>query len=609
MQHVIINYTAGLVGVQAAEYFTVKKIFDIFLKARGEIAPKARNFNGEIWHGICVKLFICIKYREDVMIDRKRLYENLKKLVKAASVSGTADEVQAAYVIKELLMEIPYFKENPENVMMVPMEGDPFDRVVAAAYLELDPESPDTVILTGHYDVVDLEEFGALKGIACDIEAITERIGELSLSDDARRDLESGNWYFGRGVIDMKFGHALSIELLRHYAEEKGLKGNLLYVAVCGEETNSEGMLAAIPFFTSFAEERGLRYRTLLLTEGYMVDGQEDGVRYIQYGGAGKVMPMFFCAGAMTHGEEPLLGLDANIMAAEVYREMALNPDFCQKNHGITSAPPAGLKLQDMKENYSLSTSLFSAAYFNIATIKVDPEDTMRKLRAVAEKAFDNTIRLMDEKVKGFEAFAERKTAHYEAKPCVMTYGEMYRAVEKTFEGDLSAYMRKKAGEYLSENPELQSACLRLMKDLYELYSDKKPMIVVSVLPPYYPDVNIEEDDEDTRRMLDNIEDLISYAASAHGETVKTSEYYGISDLCYTWLAEGMDFDAIFENLIGMDILYDFPVEELKKFKVPAMVLGSSGKDMHKYTERLEKSYNFDVLPDLFIHLIDRILK
>lgn len=540
------------------------------------------------------------------MIDREKIYQNLVKLVAAPSISGTEDEVLGAYKIRELLMEIPYFREHEENVMLIPMEGDPFDRVIAAAYLECCPGNPDTVILTGHYDVVDIEEFGKLKDIAYDIEEITKRINELPISDEVRADQESGNWYFGRGTIDMKFGHALSIELLRHYAQE-GLNGNILYVAVCGEETNSEGMLAAVPFFTEFAKKHGLKYRNLLLTEGYLLDGQEEGVRYIQYGGAGKVMPMFFCTGKMTHGEEPLLGLDANILAAEVYREMALNPEFCQQNHGITSAPPAGLKLQDMKEFYSLSTSLYAAAYFNIATIKMNPEETVRKLKGVAQRAFENTADLMKAKVDGFTELTGKVPAHYEAEPCVMTYGEIYKAVEKTFDGDLRLHMQECADEYMKENPELQATCMKLMKHLYELYEDKRPMIIVSVLPPYYPDVNIDPEDAATAEMLENIDELISYAAEKYGETIKTSEYYGISDLCYTWLADGLDFDALFENLIGIDLLYKFPAEALKEFKVPAVVIGAAGKDMHKYTERLEKSYNFNVLPDLYIHYIDRL--
>lgn len=53
-----------------------------------------------------------------------------------------------------------------------------------------------------------------------------------------------------------------------------------------------------------------------------------------------------------------------------------------------------------------------------------------------------------------------------------------------------------------------------------------------------------------------------------------------------------MNFDDIFENLAGLNAVYDFP-----------------GKDLRKYTERLEKHYNFDVLPDLYLKFIEMFLE
>lgn len=177
------------------------------------------------------------------MMDGNRIYENMKRLIAVPSISGTSDEVKAAYQLEKMLREIPYFQQNMQNVMLIPIKDDPFDRYLVAAYLECAPEKPDTVVLSGHYDVVDIEEFGKLKDIAYDVESISKRINELYLNDECRKDYESDDWYFGRGTADMKFGHALCLELLRHYSEEGGINGNLLYVAVCGEETNSEGMV------------------------------------------------------------------------------------------------------------------------------------------------------------------------------------------------------------------------------------------------------------------------------------------------------------------------------------------------------------------------------
>ena len=542
------------------------------------------------------------------MINKKRMYDALNRMVKSPSISGTKAENEVTYVIEEILRENPYFQAHPDHVLRVPIEGDPLGRHLIGAYMELAPGNPDTIILTGHYDVVDVDEYGPLQDAAFDMEKITAEIGQLHMDDVSRADLESGEWIFGRGTADMKIGHALSMELMQHYAEEGGLNGNLLYVAVCGEETNSEGMLAAVPFFNRFAEEHGLKYKVMLLTECFMVDGAKEGVKYIQYGGAGKVMPLFFCVGHTTHGEEPFLGLDANLLNGEVYRRMHLNPLFCQKNHGVATAPPAGLKMQDLKLNYSLSSSLYAASYYNIATIKMQPEETMERLVQLAEEAFKSANEIINERAVFFGAFAGAEPAVYRAEPKVRTFRQIWAAAEAAFDGDLQTYMKEYAAELIAANPEMQDASVKLVKRLYELQDDKDPMIIVAIIPPYYPDVNIEPEDADTAKMLQAIEDIIGYAAETHGETLAASEYYGISDLCYTWLAEGVNFDGLFENLVGVNMYYSFPSEALKKFKVSALVLGAYGKDLHKYTERLHKHYNFDVLPDLYLKYIDMIL-
>lgn len=543
------------------------------------------------------------------MINKQRMYSNLARMVASPSISGTEAENSVTYVIEDILREIPYFQAHPDFVMRVPVEGDPLGRDLIAAYMELAPGSPDTIILTGHYDVVDVEEYGPLQDMAFDMEKLTAEIGRMQLDDVSRADLESGEWIFGRGTADMKIGHALSMELMRHYGEEGGIRGNLLYVAVCGEETNSEGMLAAVPFFNRFAEEKGLKYKVMLLTECFMVDKPDDGTKYIQYGGAGKVMPLFFCVGHATHGEEPFLGLDANLLNAEVYRRMHLNPAFCQKNHGVTTAPPAGLKMEDLKRNYSLSSSLYAASYYNIATIKMEPQETMEKLVKLAEDAFQSANELIDEKAAFFKLFAGSEPVMYKAEPKVRTFRQIWEAAEKCFDGDLHTYIKDYAARLTADNPEMQDGSVKLVKHLYELQDDKDPMIIVSIIPPYYPDVNIDPEDEDTRKMLQAIEGIIGYAEEFHGEKLAASEYYGISDLCYTWLADGVNFDGLFENLAGVSMFYNFPGQALKKFRVPALVLGAYGKDLHKYTERLHKHYNFVVLPDLYLKYIDMILK
>jgi arginine utilization protein RocB len=228
------------------------------------------------------------------MIDKSNILKNLKRLVSVSSISGTEEENRMAQEVQKLLYEIPYFNEHRDAVKLVPLNKDPLSRSIVTAFWECHPKCDKTVILTGHYDVVDVEEYGHLKDKAYDIEAITKCIYEMPLDPDSKKDFESGEWLFGRGTADMKYGHALCLELLKHFSKEGGINGNLLYVAVCGEETNSEGMLRAVSFFNELAAEKEITYSALLLTECYMMEDQaNDNNRYIHFGASGKIMPMY----------------------------------------------------------------------------------------------------------------------------------------------------------------------------------------------------------------------------------------------------------------------------------------------------------------------------
>lgn len=546
------------------------------------------------------------------MIDPKRMYENMKKLVEVPSVSGTKEERQGAYALEALLYDLDYFKAHRDQVKLLPLYDDLLDRSIVTAFLNIHPDNPKTVILSGHYDVVDVEEYGHLQDIAYDVEEITKRINEMPLDEDSLRDYESGEWIFGRGTADMKYGHALCLELLDYYSKNpEEIDGNFLYVAVCGEETNSEGMLRALPFFNDFAKEKNLDYQAFLLTECYMMEDQaKDKNHYIHYGSSGKVMPMFFFVGESTHFGEPFLGLDPNLMSAKVYNKLQLNTDFCQSSHGMTTPPPSCLKMMDLKTNYSASIPLYAAAYYAMVTVDLDPEETLEKLKALAQEAMEESIGYLEDQAKAYEKITGEEAIRYKYEPAVYTFEELVKEIKKDYEGDFDQDLKDFALEKMKEGKEIQSVAVDLVKRAYEVYKNKRPMIILSFIPPFYPDSYLAKDQEKVARLMEVCEKIIDYADKEFQEPLKMKDWYmGISDMCYTGLQEGRDFDELFQNLVGTGSLYQFPGEDMKEFKVPGIVMGGYGKDFHKHTERLHKHYNFQVLPQLYIQMINELLK
>lgn len=543
------------------------------------------------------------------MIDKANIRRNLSRLMAAKSISGTAEEIQGAEVILDMLRELDYFKAHSENIFTVPVAGDPLGRYIVAALMCGGGAAGDTVILTGHYDVVDADEFAQLKDIAFDMDAITARIGELPMSEECRQDYESGDWLFGRGSADMKFGHALIIELLRHYGEDiSALKGNLLYVAVCGEETNSEGMLTAAPFLNKLAAERNLHYRALLLSECYLNDDMaHDPTRYIHYGATGKVMPLFFCAGKGCHADEPFVGLDANALNSAVYARLAMNADYCEHMRSECTPPAVCLKMKDLKANYSVSIPMYAVSYYNLLTLDLDPEGITERLKALAYDAFSAVLEKRRQDMRRYGQLMPRPIATRDFEPNVITYAELYAAV-KAEQSDIDARLAALARTLTEQKAELQDISIELVRCLYEQYSDKRPTIIIAFIPPYYPDVYIDTADADAHKLLCAAEDIIAYAEKEFGEKLALKDYYmGLSDMSYTGLSEGANHEALFNNLAGANITYNFPMQALKALHVPGIVLGGWGKDFHQSTERLNVPYSFGVVPALYLRIIDYI--
>ncbi len=543
------------------------------------------------------------------MISKTNLRRSLSRLMEAKSISGTADEIQGAQIILDMLRELDYFRAHDENIFTVPVEGDPLGRYIVAALMCGGGAAGDTVILTGHYDVVDADEYAQLKDIAFDMDAITARINELPMSEECRRDYESGDWLFGRGSADMKFGHALIIELLRHYGENPSvLNGNLLYVAVCGEETNSEGMLAAVPFLNRLAGERGLHYRALLLSECYLSDDMaHDPTHYIHYGATGKVMPLFFCVGKSCHADEPFMGLDANALNAAVYARLGMNADYCEHMRGECTPPAVCLKMKDLKANYSVSIPMYAVSYYSLLTLNLDPEGITERLRALAHDAFTAVLEKRRQDMQRYARLMPRPIATRDFSAKVMTYAELYTAV-KAENSDIDDKLAALARSLTEQKAELQDISIELVRCLYEQYGGKQPMIIIAFIPPYYPDVYMDTSDGDAHRLLCAVDDVIAYAGDEFGEQLALKDYYmGLCDLSYTGLGEGVNHNELFNNLAGANITYSFPLDALKALHVPGIVLGGWGKDFHQSTERLNVPYSFGVVPMLYLRIIDRI--
>jgi arginine utilization protein RocB len=525
------------------------------------------------------------------------------------SVTGTKEENSIANKIYDMLSNIPYFKENEENYGLCTIEKDPLERKFIWAIVNGKEESKDTLILTGHIDVVEAEGFGHLKSVAFDLEECTKRINELDLDEEALRDFKSGKWIFGRGTADMKAGIATDIEIIRELSENRNFKGNLLFLGVPGEESNSEGMIASVPFLLNLQEKSGYNYVGAIVSECSIPKSEYEKFKRIYIGSVGKIMPLFFCVGKETHVGESLKGLNPNALVSEINRLLEANPDFCDKVNSKTTPPPMVLKQMDLKELYSVQSPLFAVAYYNLLTLNRSEEKLINELKDLAFKAFNNVLNDLKEKRQRFLEMCCEETQYIEVEPYVITYKELLSKVKEK-EENFENYIKEKVRIWQKEKLDSQTISVNIVRETYEKYEGKRPMIIVSFIPPYYPHKHLDDGNEKSRRFIDIINHTIQYANENFNETIIKDDFFmGISDLSYTGIDSNQDLDNLASNIVGYGITYDLNLEALSKLNIPGVVFGGEGKDFHKSTERLNVLYSLKVVPELYKYVIGSILK
>ena len=139
--------------------------------------------------------------------------------VKVRSDTYTDLERDIEPFLMNFFNKIDYFKRNPNYFGTYKIENDTFNRSVCWGLVK--GKDDDTVVLIHHNDVVNVEDFKTLKPYAyspkkLEIELMKVKAG---LHTEAREDLESRDYIFGRGTADMKGGGSIQLALIKRYSE------------------------------------------------------------------------------------------------------------------------------------------------------------------------------------------------------------------------------------------------------------------------------------------------------------------------------------------------------------------------------------------------------
>lgn len=513
----------------------------------------------------------------------------LCELVGWPSKTLTEGECKFPDKLRNKMMELEYFKRNPSYLTL--HDAGLGRQVVTALYKN--PKVSDTVVLISHFDTVDTEEYGDLEPYAIQPEQLTSllksRIAELPL--EAQADLESGDYLFGRGTMDMKAGLAVHMALMEKATLEEW-PINLLLLTVPDEEVNSAGMRSAVPELIRLRELNNLNYKLFLNSEPSFPQKPGDPNYYMYTGSIGKIMPAALFYGKETHVGEPMSGLTANFMASFLTQQMEFNANFRESDFGEQTPLPVTLSQKDLKMEYSTQTPYRAAALYNVFLMKQTAMDVMTIFSKVAE----NAAHACNE---AYMRICERERVKPVGTIKVLRYEEILE------------YAKKKLGKHVVEqlkftvlqnsNWDDREKSIRLADSLMIQCQELGPAMVLLFAPPYYPAINTSLEPE----VMEAVSLLKKTGEEHFNLEINQIHYFnGISDLSYVNYTDLEGWTAFEKNTPVWGDTYHIPFSDMQQLQAPVLNVGPFGKDAHKRTERLHIESAFVQLPFLLETLV-----
>lgn len=466
------------------------------------------------------------------------------------SVTGTADEAALPH---RLAGELQHF----DTAWVAAIPGDPFGRSNVFGLKR--GRSRRTVVLTGHFDTVTIEDYGALTDVALKPAALARAmIARLQNSGEsalALADLESGTFLPGRGLLDMKAGLAAGLAAMEAY----GGDATLLFLGVSDEEERSAGARAAIAQLRDAAEQHGLDIALVINLDS--ISDQDDGRtgRIVTYGSIGKQLLCAHVEGVPVHAGYAQLGVNAAYVMAELVRAIELSPRLSDRTGDEVAAPPTVLFAKDGKQGYNVTTPASAFAYWN----------TLQHRQSGAE-VLDIAMDLAAEAVAAAEARTGQKIALHRASDFPMP----------AFTPDPALS--------LPEQTRLAFAALVKANDV------RGPAVIVGFGSIPYPAVLLK--DGPLRR-------AISSAVTPFG-LGEVNFFAGISDMSFYGEAAG-DLSVVAANTPIWGSGFTMPAPG----GWPCINIGPWGRDYHTWLERLHAPYAFETLPRVLLSVIEAVAK
>jgi len=527
------------------------------------------------------------------------------RLTERRSVNGTLDEASYSTFLKALIAEADYFKQHPEHVWLEPIKKDPLGRSCVVALVR--GTGSHTIVLTGHFDTVPTSDYGELESLATSPESLSPRIVDRlrANGEDPRAigDLSSGLFLPGRGLLDMKSGLAAAIAALEVFSKRAQRAGNLLLVAVPDEENSSVGMRAAAPRLSALAARHNLDLTLAINLDALGDEGDGSKGRVVGLGSIGKTLLSAYVVGRETHACYPFNGLSASLLGAELVRLFECQTDLADGE----APPPSTLGMRDLKTGYDVTTPNRVWCFWNIISHKRTASQFLVLAKSLAEPALQKLLEQLNAQARlATRGVSARRVAIDKIE--VMTFDEMIaHAVSQR--ADFRALVCAEA-ERIADMHELDmpTRALKITEFAWRESGISGPAVVFGFASmPYPPTQTLAECDP---VLLARVSDAVDTVSKRFDVNITLADRLDvIADTSFLGPIDAHDLSLIAANTPTWGTSIQWDLTNAPTPGLPTINAGPWGRGYHRWLERVEVRYAFEVLPELVLAIVDSVFK
>ncbi|MCQ8242085.1 M20/M25/M40 family metallo-hydrolase [Rhizosaccharibacter radicis] len=532
-----------------------------------------------------------------------------RRLGATPSVTGSAEEAAFAPFLRDLLRDAPLFRDRPDDVWLLPVPGGVHERSCVLALLR--GSGPDTVVLTGHFDTVGIENYGALAPLALDPGPLADALlsslagGTDAAARRARDDLSPGAggepapFVPGRGLLDMKAGLAAALAAMEAFAAGSERRGNLLFVAVPDEEANSAGAHAAAAALPAVAREKGLRLRAAINLDAIADDGDGRAGRAVTLGTVGKLCPSVLVIGRPVHACYGYDGVSATALAGAIAAAMEWHPGLAERDAEARDAEEQGagptlLGSRDDRTRYDVTMPGTAWLYWNVITHRRGAGEVLDTVAETARRAAASLRGTLRER-RALSTGIDRPLPPLR----VLRFSALMAELREK-RPDAVAILSDRAAALAATALDLPEQCRLLSLLAAELLDLQGPAVVVGLASvPYLPTML------EAPALEAAVRRATGAVAARHGTGIAVRRRFpAICDMS----AFGQADPAELPVLAAETPAWHGGVPALAVAGLPCINAGPWGRDYHTRLERMHREYGFRVLPDLVLELSRALL-